>query len=104
LIVDCDWRQGAEPSDKYHKEACGADAQVQCRFSSVQERQRAEGDRHAVAAAWAQAERERLSQECLEQQVSPDYLLELWVALHCEALWTQHISNRCKQVLTERTF
>lgn len=43
---------------------------LKCRFSYVQEQQHAESDRHAVAAAWAQAERERLSQEYLEQQQS----------------------------------
>ncbi len=36
----------------------------------VQERQRAEDDRRAVAAAHAEAERERLSRERLEQQVT----------------------------------
>lgn len=37
---------------------------------SMQERQRAEDDRRAVAAARADAERERLSRERLEQQVT----------------------------------
>lgn len=36
----------------------------------MQEQQRGEADRRAVAAAQAEAERERLSRERLEQQVS----------------------------------